>query len=225
MHRTISSFALLAMSTSLVGCGGRGPQPLPPPKAATGCMAPSTVKAATQQSALKPPSLGGLKPGHGAAPSNVEGLLRWRGQPTQDHWKALPDEAGAVLMSKAASPDGEIAFRARAFAGLAARGHTGGEQPMLVVLKTPDADATLRRAAIRALAEGYLAAELEGDEEGSVLPALLKALDGKEALEREATVKALAPFTSNGVIKAALAERLKAEDSEVVKEALEAALR
>ncbi|MFN3197886.1 MAG: hypothetical protein ACE366_05645 [Bradymonadia bacterium] len=224
MHDSMTLPLILSVMTfsSLAGCGGSAPRPLPAPEAPSGCLVPMVTS--TQQQALKGLNLGALKPGHGNAPDTVEGLLLWRGQPTEAHWAALPEEAGATLMAVAGDPEREVTIRARAFAGLAARSHPAGEQPMLVVLGTPGADETLRRSAIRSLAASYLAGALKRGAETPVVTALLKALEGKQPLEREATVKALAPYQDDPVIKGALEAQAKSEQDPMVKQALKAAL-
>lgn len=196
--------------------------PDPPADAPDPAPSPETGRFLPAPTGQKSLGLKGLRPQdgiHPATPISFEQILTLRHPPSDMQWRALPPGSDAQI--RATVEDGSIdpLTRVRAMEGLSIRAPDDGDVPLRAILADPAADATLRRGAARALGRGYLGA---GD--GEAVTALVAALDADDATVRETAVKALAPQVSQPAIREALKRRAAVESSEVVKEALAAAL-
>ncbi|MEZ4467318.1 MAG: hypothetical protein R3F43_23450 [bacterium] len=195
----------LALTAALAACGGAPPTvPDAPPAGSCEVIDPSTLSGSATQ-AKAGPGLSKLLPGRGPGtglPMTVPQLLSMTEVPADAQWRALPPGADAALVTVAQDATAGPPQRARALAGLGIRKTEGAGPQIAALLADAGADATVRRAAARALAAGFVAdaAGAEGDQ----APALLAALADGDDLLREALVKALAPHAARADVRAAL---------------------
>ncbi|MCA9544527.1 MAG: HEAT repeat domain-containing protein [Myxococcales bacterium] len=202
-----------------------GPAPLVPPAqpVTDQCQVldPPAVTQTAPSAASPRGSLQGLLPTHGPpkGPLKLGQLLTLRGVVSEAQWRALPPGADAELSQIAQREDEAPTVRARAMTGLAVRRTDGAVGTLRGVLLDAQADSLVRRAAARALADGF--AEPEG---GPAMAALAAAAADEDATLREAVVKALAPHVALPAVRRLLEERKASERDTLVTEALDAAL-
>ena len=173
-----------------------------------------------------PPSVSGpglsallpTSPPQPGTPVSLRKLLSRHHTPSLEQWRALPNGADAALIEIMGSQEPPT-VRARALEGLAVRGAAVSVGPVRALVEGAKTDATVRRAAIRALAKFH---SVDG---GAVEAGLGAALRSPDPLVREAVVRAAAPLCTKPGVRAMLQAHAEKETNALVREALAAALR
>ena len=222
-------------AAALVACGGHALEaetgPASPPastdaaaqaQASPDAVAPKVPKAPWTPDAAKGPGLRALMPRvhpPGSRPLTLQAIMNMHGVPTDAQWRALPPDTDPALRAIAQDSQGRLTDRIRAIAGIAMRQSPDGLALLVAIAGTAEQHPALRRAAIRALADGYIA---RGSTDA--FETVRATLTSADPLIRETAVKSLIPHVHRPHVKAALGDTLERESVEHIKQSIRGAL-